>query len=423
MRYGRGGTGLRQQYDTIVLGGGAAGMSAAISSAEHGRRTLLLEKSGRTGRKILASGNGRCNLMNTGKPKYYGETAFAEEVLRNCGKDELERFFRKYGLMIREEKEGRVYPITMQAVSVLNALQAGLKINGVSTELSAGTTEIRHGDGAFLCRTGEGNEYTGDRLIICTGGAAQPKLGGSEDGYRYLQAMGHRLEPIFPALAPVITDKKSISGLAGLRTRCGIALMDGETPLHEEEGEVMFTEYGVSGICVMQCSRFIRKRGLHFELNLLQDAFRNAEEAAEELAGRRETFDGFSPVTLLEGILLPKLSYAVMKQAGIPLRGETADSLTKEQITAIASTGCRYRVTIAESRGLDDAQVTAGGISCREFDPGTMESRRVKGLYAAGEVMNVDGDCGGYNLMFAFASGLIAGGFRKGEEALPEKTK
>ena len=404
---------MKFYYDTIVLGGGASGMIAAVSSAEHGRKTLLLEKSDRLGRKILASGNGRCNRMNTGIPKYYGDSAFANDVIKYCTYDDLVRFFNRYGLLVKEREEGRVYPVTMRSVSVLNALQNALKMNHVDVLYRINISEILKKEKLFRCRSDAGDEYTATKLIICTGGAAQKKLGGSEDGYRYMQSMSHHVVPVFPSLVPVITDPRSISGLSGIRIYCNIVLKDRQTIIHKEEGEVLFTEYGLSGICVMQCSRFDNKDGLYFELNLLSAIFRNQYEAIDEIKERRERFSNLSPIMLLEGILLSKLSYAVLKQAGIPLRGEKAGSLSDADLERIVRTAYHYRVEAIKTRTLEDAQVTAGGVSCSELNPQTMESKTIQGLFAAGEILNVDGDCGGYNLMFAFSSGMIAGGFRE----------
>jgi len=157
------------------------------------------------------------------------------------------------------------------------------------------------------------------------------------------------------------------------------------------------------------------------ELDLLSSVFSSPDKAYEEMLTRRETFAQYSPVLLLEGILVPKLAYAVLKQAGIPLRGETTGSISDNNLQSIVKTAYHYKADVIGTRTLDDAQVTAGGISCDEFFPQTMESRITKGLFAAGEVLNVDGDCGGFNLMFAFASGMIAGGFRKNEPYLPEE--
>ena len=404
---------MKENYHTIVLGGGASGMTAAITAAERGEKTLLIEKSDRLGRKISAAGNGRCNLLNTGNPKYYGDTVFAEHVIRACSADDLIRFFRHYGLIVKEENEGRVYPVTMQSVSVLNALQYALKLNHADVRLRAEVTAISCRNGRFLCRTNEGTEYTANKLVICTGGAAQKRLGGSSDGYQYMRTLGHHIDNIFPSLVPVMTEPRSISGLSGIRVRCKVSVMDHDTLLHQEEGEVLFTDYGLSGICVMQCARFIRKSGLHFELDLLSSVFPDHEEFLKELHDRKKRFCHLSPVILLEGILLPKLSYAVLKQSGIPMRGETAGTLSDEEIGNILKTAYHYKADIIGTKTLDDAQVTAGGVCCDEFDPETMESKIVKGLFAAGELLNVDGDCGGYNLMFAFSSGRIAGGFKR----------
>lgn len=412
---------MKENYNTIVIGGGASGMIAAVTAAEHGESVLLLEKADRLGRKISASGNGRCNMMNTGVTRYFGATEFANEVIRNCSIDDMTAFFRRYGLIVTEEQEGRVYPVTMQSVSVLNALQHAMKMNHVDILLRTVVTRIRKEGSGFICKTEDEKKYKAQRMIICAGGAAQKRLGGSTDGYRYLQAMGHRLEPLSPSLVPVITDSKSISGLSGIRVRCRVSLIDKKEILHQEEGEVLFTDYGLSGICVMQCSRFIDRKGLHMELDLLSSVFSSPDKAYEEMLTRRETFAQYSPVLLLEGILVPKLAYAVLKQAGIPLRGETTGSISDNNLQSIVKTAYHYRADVIGTRTLDDAQVTAGGISCDDFFPQTMESRITKGLFAAGEVLNVDGDCGGFNLMFAFASGMIAGGFRKNEPYLPEE--
>ena len=411
---------MKLYYDTIVIGGGAAGMAAAISSAEHGKKTLLLEKSDRLGRKISASGNGRCNLMNTNPPKYYGDTIFANKVVRYCNYKDLISFFNRYGLLVKEKDEGRVYPVTMRSVSVLNTLQNALKMNHVDVLYKIYITEITKAEHFFCCKSYSGDEYVSDALIICTGGAAQKKLGGSTDGYHYLQSLHHHLEPVFPSLVPVITDPKSISGLAGIRIYCKISLKDGFKTIHQEEGEVLFTEYGLSGICVMQCSRFVNKTKLYFELDFLSSIFETQNKAFREITDRRDRFGSLSPIMLLEGILLPKLAFAVLKQAGIPLRGETANSLNDEDLQKIISTAYHYKVEAIDTKSLEDAQVTAGGIRCDEFNPQTLESKKINGLFAAGEILNVDGDCGGFNLMFAFASGIIAGGFRKEESNIAE---
>ena len=400
---------LDLKHDVIVIGGGAAGMIAAISAAERHRKVLLIEKADRPGRKILASGNGRCNLMNNGKPRYYGDPGFAGKVLGRCSGADLSAFFRRDGLFLSEESEGRVYPLTNQSQTVIAVLKNALTLNGVSVMLNRRAVSVCRDGPDFRITTSSGETFEAVKIIVACGGAVQPKLGGSPDGYDILRSFGHTIVPPVPSLVPLNADSRSISGLSGIRIRCTVSLTRGNELVHREEGEVLFTDYGVSGICVMQCARFTESTDSSLLLNLLQHAFSGKADAVRELQERKQRFSSCPPVWLLNGILPEKVSYAVLKQAGVPLRGETAGEISDETIGKIVDTACAYRISVTGSRGLDYAQVTAGGASCDEFDPSTMESALVSGLYAAGEVLDVDGDCGGFNLMFAFASGRIAG--------------
>lgn len=398
-------------YDVAVIGAGAAGMAAAISAAERKRKVLLLEKADRPGRKVLASGNGRCNLMNSGVAKYYGDTEFALQVLQNCNREELKSFFAKYGLLLCEESGGLVYPATYQSSSVVSVLKNAMALTGVNMLTNNPVIDVYKNGNHFSIRTGEysEDEYRADHLIVSCGGKSQPKLGGSDDGYHILQSMGHRIIPVFPALVPLITDEKSISGLSGLRFRCSVSLFRKDRVLHTEEGEVLFTDYGVSGICIMQCARFVSDEDTFLELDLLKKAFPDRADAYDEIKRRAALFSSCSPIWLLNGILPEKLSYAVLKQAGLPMHGEKNGDIRNEQLERIIDTAYGYRIRIKGNRGFEQSQVTAGGADCNEFNSLTMESCIVPGLFAAGEVLNVDGDCGGFNLMFAFASGLLAG--------------
>ena len=396
-------------YDAAVIGGGAAGMVAAIRAAERGRKIILFEKSDRPGRKIMASGNGRCNLMNNGEPRYFGDTGFALSVLNRVPPPELTRFFRTYGLLTAEEEDLRVYPITYQSASVLSVLKNALSLRGVTVALNSPVETLSRTTDGFEVHAVAGSSCRCSRVIVACGGAAQPKLGGSSDGYLLLRAMGHSIVQPFPSLVPLITDSKSISGLSGIRIRCSVSLMQDQNVLHTEKGEVLFTDYGVSGICIMQCARFAVFTDCILLLNLAKDVFRNRQDFRNELVRRQQLFSVCSPVWLLNGIFPEKVAYAVLKQAGIPLRGETAGETSREKLEKIMDTAYGYRISVMGNKGFDMAQVTAGGADCSQFDPSTLESRIVPGLFAAGEVLNVDGDCGGFNLMFAFSSGLLAG--------------
>ena len=400
---------MYQHNDVIIIGGGAAGMAAAVTAAERHMKVLLLERGERPGRKILASGNGRCNLMNSGPPRYFGDPEFALTVLRHCPEESLKLFFRHYGLLLTEESDGRIYPYTHQSASVISILNIAMKTTGVQMITRTAAIKAEQRGKQFFVHTCNGTCYTSDKLIISCGGSVQPKLGGTSDGYRLLSSFGHTIIHQEPALVPLKTDRRSISGLSGIRVRCRVSVFDGERLLHQEKGEILFTDYGISGICIMQCARFTQGIHAHIELNLLDSAFENSEAAERELFRRRQIFCHESPLYLLNGITNEKLSYAIMKQANIPMHGEKAEDLTDEDISRITHSAYHYRIDITGTRGFDYAQVTAGGADCREFNPSSMSSRIMPGLYAAGEVLNVDGDCGGFNLMFAFSSGIIAG--------------
>ena len=400
---------MKPVYDVIVVGAGAAGMAAAISAGEKGARVAVLEKGEKAGRKVLASGNGRCNLMNHGMLRYYGDVSFAHRVMEICTADDLAAFFRKYGLMISEEEDGRSYPFSRQSATVTGVLMDAMKINGAELFLNSAVSGVRRERDGFTVGLSSGENFRTGRVIISCGGEAQSRLGGSTDGYAFLKSLGHSVTNVFPSLVPLITEPKAVSGLSGIRVRCRVTLFNDGAPVHREHGEVLFTEYGISGICVMQCSRFILPPGSVIELNLAGDVFAGTADLAAELQKRRGLFGAFPPVVLLEGFLAPRVSYAVLKQAGIPLRGETVSELSDAQLERIAESAFHYRIPVLGTKGMEFAQVTAGGACCGEFSCKTMESLIIPGLYAAGEVLDVDGDCGGFNLMFAFASGRIAG--------------
>ena len=395
--------------DVLVIGAGASGLAAAVAAAECGDHVCLLEAQQKPGRKVLASGNGRCNLMNLNAPVYYGDAAFARQVYDSCPPDRIRLFFRKFGLLLRADAEGRVYPCTFQASSVLDALLLALKVHGTDCIIGTRVNRIERAGTGFRVHTDSGETYTAARIIVSTGGPAQPRLGGSEDGLNLLKPFGHRAIPFRPALTALTTDKRSISGLAGIRVRCQARMLTAGQEVHREAGELLFTEDGISGICVMQCARFVSPGESVCLLNLVHDLFRDPEEAVLELKRRKDAFPEEDPTLLIRGICLPRLAFAVCKQAGLALRGERNRDLDDAQLRAVAEAMMGYRLRIMDLKGFDQAQVSAGGLDCSFFDSRTMESGRLPGLHATGEVLNVDGDCGGFNLMFAWATGILAG--------------
>ena len=397
-----------KKADLIIIGAGASGLAAAIAAAEHQDRVILLEAQEQPGKKILASGNGRCNIMNSGPLRYYGDAALAFHVLQKINRDQIRSFLHRYGILLSPE-EDRLYPSTFQAKSVVNSFKNAIARLPVSMICSERVGAIRKDQDMFLIESVHQNVYTAPRIIIACGGLSQAKLSGSSDGYSFLEQFGHSVSQLRPALAPLITDRKSISGLSGIRVKCGLSLLNAGRLIHQETGELLFSNEGISGICSMQMARFIEGPGYYTEVNFLQRLFSSLPEAKKEFSYRKERFSDLDPTWLLNGMTTEKVSFAICKQAGLPLRGELISGLSEEQMDRIAYTAMHYRINILKTRGFDSAQVTSGGACSEFFDPDTLESRLIPGLHAAGEVLNVDGDCGGFNLMFALGSGITAG--------------
>lgn len=397
-----------KQNKVLILGGGASGLAAAIVAARGGAQVTLLERGDRVGKKLLATGNGRCNLANLGEPRYYGDPAFARAVLEHMPVADLLRFFESVGLPTRPDAAGRVYPGCNQAAAVLDALRAQLDALNARTVTGTEVTALRRTDAGWQAVTRQG-AYTADSVIVCCGGLAAPKL-GAVNAYGLLTGLGCRLVPPAPALTPLETDTAPLRGLSGLRLAVTLTLC-GQEPVAAAQGEMLFADYGVSGVCAMQLARDaenLLRRGepatlyIDFSPALGLGDYRmdrlppkppehNRQIVADWLRRRARTLPGDD---LLLGAL-PRLLREKLKKA------PPAD---------LPRLLCAYPLRVIGVRGYDQAQVTQGGIDCRDFDPATLAHRRLPGLYACGEILNVDGDCGGYNLQFAFACGLLAGG-------------
>lgn len=391
----------------IVIGGGAAGMVAAIEAARHGARVTLLERMDRVGKKLLATGNGRCNLMNLGQEDYPGGSSLAHAVLAKCGAAEQTAFWRQAGLRLRTEEEGRVYPASGQASTVLDTLRLQMDCLGVSIAVQTTVKDILPEGNGFAVRTEEGLLRC-HKLILAGGGCAQPKLGSDGSLWPILTRLGHRLIPPRPALTQIVTDTASIKGLGGIRVKAEVAVLRHGMLLHKETGEVLFADYGVSGVCAMQCARFAEK-GSVLRLNLLHGmGFADAEQAQLEFLRRRAAWKTQPMERLMTGLCVSRLASCLCVDAGIRFRDRLVGSLTDREAIDLAQTLMAFDLNVKGVKDFATAQVTAGGLATDEFDPGTLESRLIPGLYAAGEMLDVDGSCGGFNLMFAFGSGILA---------------
>ena len=391
-----------------IIGGGASGMAAALWAAKSGNDVLLFERQARVGRKLLATGNGRCNLTNAklDLSNYHGENPdFAKYALDFFHVDNTLRWFDSLGLYTVTEDSGRVYPYSDQANSVLDVLRFALQRENVEVLTDFEVTKARKTPEGFLVESKNG-QYLCDRLIIACGGLAGTKLGGTMSGYQLLRSFGHRATRLRPALVQVKSSWQGCASLKGVRANCHAAIYHNDTLYSQSTGELQFTQYGLSGPVIFEVSRDVCQGNGEWlcKLDFLPDVSANQLETM--LQNRR---NHSLPVDeFLTGILHNRLGRILTQAAQI--RGNCpASELTDLEIQDLCRTIKGFEVPLTETLGMDSAQVTAGGILTSEFNPETMESRLVPGLYACGEVLDIDGDCGGFNLQWAWSSGTIAG--------------
>lgn len=392
-----------------VIGGGASGMTAALSAAAcPGAEVLLLERQARLGRKLLATGNGRCNLTNLAPlfARYHGYTPdFSRFALEAFPAEQTRAWFRSMGLFTVAEAGGRVYPYSDQANSVVDVLRFALDKPNITVVTGAEVSAIRRSGSGFsvVCT---GGAYACARVIVACGGMAGAKLGGSSAGYRLLSALGHTVTPLRPSLVQLKSDWFALPSLKGVRANCRAQIFRNGQLFSESSGEIQFTDYGLSGPVIFEISRDVCRGGGDWEcrLDLLPDVGADALFAA--LSARRDT--ALPVQELLTGVLHNRLGRVLCKSAG--LRADTPiRTLSDAELQAVCALVKCLRVSLTAPLGMDAAQVTAGGVRTAEFDPHTMESRIVPGLFACGEVLDIDGDCGGFNLQWAWSSGRLAG--------------
>lgn len=402
-------------YDIVVIGGGASGLMAALAAAKQAQKTgrklkiAVLEKNPRVGKKLLMTGNGRCNLTNlhAGAEYYHGDTAAASAILNRYPPEKMIAVFRSLGLLCRGLDKGRVYPYSLQASSVLNILRRNLELAGVETICDFPVRRIDNIPGGFAAESGK-STVSGRRVILAAGGKACPQSGSDGDGFELLRPFGHTVTKLSPALVQIRTDPKRVRPLKGVRSMAAASLKAGEKTLKTVRGEVQFTENSLSGICIFELSRYVGEyaaKTLTISLDLAP------EHAAADLAGLLREQAGLCgdlpAVQLTEGILNKVLGAEVTKFALDGL-SRPAASLTERDILNISNIVKYFNFPVQGTLSWQNAQVTAGGIPLAETDEG-LQSKFCKGIYLCGELLNLDGDCGGFNLHWAWASGITAG--------------
>ena len=371
-----------ERWEIAIIGAGAAGLMAAQAAAKAQRAqgrpvsVVVLEGNPKPGKKLLATGNGRCNLTNldAGPAHYHGDVALAAPLLEACPPSRVLEEFQAMGLLCRADSEGRVYPRNLQAAACA-------------------------------------------RCVLACGGKASPKHSWEGGGYALAQALGHRVTELRPALTALKSPKKCLRSLKGMRVRAKASLLAAGKPLYQESGEVLFGEGSLSGICVFNLSAHLPEHvtGAEVSLDLLEDLpYRDALAYVESQAKAHPSRQAWE---LFAGALNLRVGEELLKELSVPKEACFQD-LSRQQLRKAASLAKDWRFLVTGTGGWEGAQVTAGGVPLGEVDTATLESKKCPGLYLAGELLHLHGDCGGYNLHWAWATGLAAGqsaGGRKGK--------
>ena len=410
-------------YPVAVIGGGASGMAAAIEAAGilGPGRVLLLERGQRAGRKLLATGNGRCNLSNRDlrAARYHGhDPGFVLPALERFPLEDTLAFFARMGLLTVEEEGGKLFPMPLQAAAVLDVLRLELDRRGVLLRTDTDAAALRPGKGGFsiVCRTPDGETvFRARKVVAACGGEASPGLGGCSCGYALLSALGHRVCPTLPAIVQLKADVSGVKGLSGSKFDAAVTLFAGGTkpcPIREERGELLFTDYGVSGPPVMQLSGHAARaleagQAPFLSVDFLPDW--DAGELRAVLFQRKKALSGRRLEDFMTGFLPKRLGQLALKMSGAAPLSRAGGTLTPEELGACARLLKDFRLRVTGTGGMKNAQVTQGGVLTGGFDPATLQSRKVPGLYACGELLDIDGDCGGFNLQWAWSSGRLAG--------------
>lgn len=398
-----------------IVGGGASGMMAAIWAKRMGAEVTILERNPRVGKKILATGNGRCNITNIycSREHYHGEDPhFVEPALSAFDAEKTIAFFEKLGIAPKVEDLGKVFPMSDQASSVLDVLLYELQELNIKVQCNAFVRDIRITKKGFSLELDDGNLVTCAKVILACGGKAMPSSGSDGNGFELAQKLGHHIVDIFPALTQLKLEGGFFKQIEGVKFVGTAKILSEGRTLAADQGDLLFTNYGISGPPILQISRKAGELLKHNKKAVLKISIIDniKKEELDDLLARRFANKPNRPVDLaLVGLINKRLIPVILKQAGVSDFKLPAGKLPAQEINKIASILTDWKFNITGLRSWPNAQVTAGGVDTREVNPYTMESKIVPGLYLCGEILDVDGECGGFNLQWAWSSGYVAG--------------
>ncbi|NCD11327.1 MAG: NAD(P)/FAD-dependent oxidoreductase [Epsilonproteobacteria bacterium] len=396
-----------------IVGAGASGLVCAIEAARKGHAVFLFEKNSKVGRKILATGNGKCNISNQNitLEAYHGEAILGiKEVLKRFDTFTCKSFFSKLGLEFREGEAGKVYPMSHQASSVVDVLLHEARSLGVQICLESEVVAIEKKEGHFVLHVKEQTSLF-DACVIATGSLAMPNLGSSGSGYDFAKAFGHQIIAPLPSLVQCVCEESDVALASGVKMDGVVELFVENQKVQCATGDLLFTAYGLSGSAMLEISRKVsvacaRSERVHVVLDLMPTF---SKEALQSLLQKRVSIAKGKSLSLwLEGMIPKKLALLILHHEKL-LHVKDASELSAKELKKIVFALKALRLHVTQTKGFESAEVCAGGVDLREIETKSLQSRRVENLYFCGEVLDVDGDCGGFNLHFAWASGYCAG--------------
>ena len=397
--------------EIAVIGGGASGMMAAITARKFGKEVVILERKDRILKKVLITGNGRCNITNVNADisNYFGKNiSSVKNILNSFNPQDTMDFFNGLGIVCNEENRGKVYPLSGQASSVVDALRFEAERLGIKIETEFYVRKIEKDGFKFKIYSEDRKKIEAGRVILAAGGQSYPELGSNGSGFELAKELGHSVTRLSPSIVQLKTEKNQVKGLQGIKTDVAVTAYGDNKKICTYDGELLFTDYGISGNVVFNIS-FVMPlyKNVEFEIDFMEKFDYN--ELYEMLKERKKTMSHLTMENYFNGMINKKLGQFLSKMSGIEKLSKPVKDLNDSEIRKLCTVLKKYRIKILDTTGFKNAQVTAGGVSLNEVNTETLESRIVKGLYFSGEVLDVYGECGGFNLQWAWASGYIAG--------------
>jgi len=396
-----------------VIGGGASGMMAALTAARLGADVTLYEHNNAVGKKILASGNGRCNIINTtaSSEDYFGENPyFVQYALKQLPFETFEKFCHSIGLILDSKDDGRCYPLSNEAKSVVSVFKNSCINSGVKIQTEIHIDSISKNDNDFVIHSNIG-KHRYDKVLIATGSEAAPQLGATTDGYGFASSFGHYIVPTYPSLVQLHLSSNFHQRMSGIKTVAEVHLYINGKKEDSVNGDILFANYGISGLAILDISQkaslaLLNHERVDISLNLLPRY--NRQSLISLLEKLSQSIPEYSTETFLSSILPSKIAHSLLKSCDLdPI--QPVSSLSSKSFKKIAHTIQDWRFEVTDTHGFKHAEVSGGGVSTSQINPKTMESTLVKGLYFAGEVLDIVGRRGGFNFHFAWASGMLAG--------------